>query len=267
MEHTDGRRRGHMAVRRPCVERPKPGQHTAADQEQREDDLLEVRIVLDGVEVRQIERADARLHEHRKDADEDQNAGADEHHHELEGAVFFGANERRESARRSPDADQQVHRQHSQFVEEEPEEEIERYEHAEDARHEHEEEDEVILVAVIDLPRNECAGERDDAGQKYHRRADAVDGKVERDPLVAQEANVLDPGPLQLELICLARRDLIGEEGVCGQPEQREACRDSNVAHQVRLLRWHHEQRRRDEKRHGDSGEQHVSCLHSLSLQ
>ena len=46
VQHRDAGRRGHVAVRRPRVQRPHAGQHAEADHEEREAPLLEVVVVL-----------------------------------------------------------------------------------------------------------------------------------------------------------------------------------------------------------------------------
>ena len=107
----------------------------------------------------------------------------------------------------APDGDQQVHRQHGELVEEEEEEEVERGERAVDAGDEHEEQDEEVLVLVLDLPGDQRAGEGDDAVEQDHRRGDAVDAEVQRDAVLAEEADVLQPvaADEELELLRVAR--------------------------------------------------------------
>ena len=243
-----------MAVRRPCVERPESGQHAAADQEQREDDLLEVLVVLDLVKLRQVECANARLYKDSEDPDEDEHAGAYQDHRQLDGAVLLSPRERGERTGRAPDANQQIHREDGQLVEEEPEEQVKRGKHAKHARHEQEEQDEVVLVAVVDLRGDQCGREGHNARQQHHGRADAIDAEVQRDPFVAQEAHVLDPCPLQLKLVGVRRGKLVSEKSVCREPEEGEASRDRDVAHEVCPLRRHSEEEDGHEQWQGNRG-------------
>ena len=58
---------------------------------------------------------------------------------------------------------------------------------------------------------------------------------MERDPLLTEHADVLDPGPAQVKLVLLDLGDLVGEEGVERQAEEGEANGNCEGADDVRV--------------------------------
>ena len=244
MQHRHGRGRGGVAVRRPRVEREDAAQRAAAEHDEREHNLLERRVVGRVEQGRQVERAEARLGEDAEDGGEDQDRRRDEHHHQLHRAVFAPA--------RAPHRDEQVHRQHCGLVEQEPEEQVEGDERAVDPCHEHEQQDEEVLRAVLDLPGHPRPGQDHDAGEQHHRCGDTVDADLELHAVLAEEPDVLEPGPREHALELLAPV-VEREEDVDGDREHRDRRRARDDADQRPLARGdEHEQHRR---RHWDQRE------------
>src|SRR5437773_126237 len=133
------------------MERPDTRQDAEADVEREEHPALQREVERDGLEVEERERGGAGVHVEREQADENERRSEQEIEGQLHRGVFFRPDARlairpREDdagahlARRTPDADEQIHRQDRELVEEKEDEEVERAEDAIDAGDEREEE-------------------------------------------------------------------------------------------------------------------------------
>ena len=140
--HRGGRRR--VAVRRPRVQRPDAGEDPEPDIEGQEHPRLQRRVELLRGKVRKENDCDPARDEQRQDADEDEGRPEQQVQRQLHRRVLFRANAgsterpaedplRPHFSRRTPDADEQVHRQHGDLVEQEEDEQVERDEDAVDA--------------------------------------------------------------------------------------------------------------------------------------
>src|SRR5207247_6984278 len=133
------------------MEGPDTRQDAEADVEREEDPALQREVERDGLEIEERERGGTGVHVEREQSDENERRSEQEIEGQLHRGVFFRSDARlairpREDAagahfaRRAPDADEQVHRQDRELVEEKEDEEIERAEDAVDAGDEGEEE-------------------------------------------------------------------------------------------------------------------------------
>ena len=146
VEHRDrGRRRG-VAVGRPGVQRPDAGQDAEADVEGEEHPRLQPRVELRRLQLEEreatpmpaadVEREDADQDERRPEAAGRASASSPRTpwcRRRSRGTPSRRCPAGRTSPARAPDADQQVHRQHGDLVEQEEDEEVERDEDAVDA--------------------------------------------------------------------------------------------------------------------------------------
>ncbi len=186
VQHGDGGRRRRVAVRRPGMERKDRRENPEADVEREEHPRLQRRIEAHRLRASRNENdVRARRHVERQDADQNERRPEQQVQRQLHRRVFLRADARaavrpaedaarRHLTRRSPDADEQIHRQHGDFVEQEEDEEIERHEDAEDAGDEQQQQRVELLVARLDGPRREHAGENDDRRQQHQHDAHAV---------------------------------------------------------------------------------------------
>jgi hypothetical protein len=145
-----------------------------------------------------------------EDPDEDERGPREQVKGQLHRAVFLesDADLREQPAertlarnvhRRAPDADEHVHREHGQFVEEEEQEKIERDEHAVDAGDQKRQEQEEFLLALLERPRGENRRQMDEGGQHDERNRDPVH------PYVPGEAQAGDHRNRDDELIARDR--------------------------------------------------------------
>src|SRR6185312_2267689 len=170
-QHGGGGWRGNVAGRGPGVEGPQAGEDREADEDQRESQHLEVwREVGVGDQVRNRKRVETGSHVGGDQADQHHSAADEGVEGQLHGAVLF--------ARRTPDCDQEVLGDDDDLVEDEEQEEIEAEEDAVDRADQQQVEGEELFGPVLDVPREENAGNGDDAGQQDEREADAVGSKV-----------------------------------------------------------------------------------------
>ena len=182
--HGGGGRR--MAVRRPGVERPDAGENPEADVEREEHPRLESRRELRLLQVDERNALRAGRGVARQDAHQDERRPEQQVECQLHRGVFLRADAgplerppedalRPHLPARTPDADEQVHRQDGDLVEEEEDEEVQRHEHAEHAGDQEEQQRVELLAARLDRPRREHAREQDDGGQQHEHEAHAVD--------------------------------------------------------------------------------------------
>ncbi len=140
---------------------------------------------MDAFHLEEGEGGRARGDVQREDADENEGRPEEEIQGQLHRRVFLRADTRSpegpaedalraDLARGAPDADQEVHRQHGDLVEEKEDEEVERDEDAVDTGDEEQQEGVELLPALLDRPRGEDAREDDDAGQEHQEQAHAV---------------------------------------------------------------------------------------------
>jgi hypothetical protein len=169
---------------------------------------------------------------------------------------------RADLARRAPDADEEVHRQHRDLVEEEEHEEVERHEDAEDSGHQRQEERVELLVADPHRPRREHAGEDDDRRQEDHEHRHPVDAELHRDA---------EGGDERVELAELepARRHVVDDIDVERERERQSGRDDGDHPHAKRAgPAEQQDEHGRHERRHGDEREHgagHAHSLHSTS--
>ncbi|MEZ4336063.1 MAG: hypothetical protein R3B82_05500 [Sandaracinaceae bacterium] len=260
VEHRDrGRRRG-VAVRRPGVEREDAGEGAEAEPEQREHDQLgraRVRGVLEG---REVEAPRLGLEVEPEDPDEDRGRAHEQHERQLHRGVLAAADVEDlpdvaegpvlgHRVARAPDADEEVHRQDGDLVEEEEDQQILRDEDAEDARHEHQEVDEELLVAALHREAREDRGEDDDAGQQEERDAPAVDREVEADPEGRHERDA----PRELEAPGV---DVVGDRDQDRSDERHAGAGERHEPRDPAVLLRDREERERGERRgEDDDGE------------
>jgi len=167
MEHGDGGRRGGVTVRAPCVEGEERSQHTETDEDKREEDVLDG--LRHGVELSQVghvhrlcttEEVDA------EDAEDEQGGTTHEHQGQFHGRILLRA--------RTPDADEQVHRDEGDLVEHEHREHVGGDEEAEHTNAQQHEPKEVLLGERLQLPGGERAREDDDRREEDHHHGDAI---------------------------------------------------------------------------------------------
>ena len=187
VEHTDAGGRGHVAVGRPGVEGPQTRQGTESHREEGEHPhLRETRdrsALLERGQFVDVEGRVSRLrrcHVQGQYPDPDQDAAGDEHQHQLHRAVFLGAQEGAEVGAAAPHADEQVHGQHGQLVEEEQEEQVAHHENAIHARAQRQQQHEEVPCAPGDGLADQHRAQQHDAVQQHQGRADAVEPEVQR---------------------------------------------------------------------------------------
>jgi hypothetical protein len=244
------------------VERPDPRQDAEAYVERQEHPALGHRRERDLGEREQGKGVHAGAEVEDEEADQDERRPEQEIEGQLHRRVFLGADARlaerpREEplgsdlARRAPDADQEIHREDGDLVEEEEHEEVERDEDAEHPGHEREQERVELLVADADGPRREDAGEDDDRRQQDHQHRHAVGAQLDRDAEGADERVLL----AELEP---AGRRVVGQVEVDGQGEGHGGRPDRDQPHaegagpaQEHDEAGGDERGRRDEREHG----------------
>jgi hypothetical protein len=171
------------------VERPDPGQHAEPDVEQEEDRPAEPARKRRLLKLQVVERPPP-LDPEEERSDEDERGPGKEVQGQLHRPVLLPADAdlREEPAeraaafdrhRRSPDADQDVHREHGQLVEEKEQEQIEGDEDAVDPGDEQRHEQEELLLARLQRPRREDRRQMDHGGEQDERHADPVDTEVQ----------------------------------------------------------------------------------------
>ena len=268
MEHRDRRGRRGVAVGRPRVQRPDPREDAEADVKGEEDPALQRTGKRGGLEVEERERAGSGVDVESEDADQDERRPEQEVQRQLHRGVFFRPDpglpvRPRENPagshlpRGAPDADQQVHRQHGQLVEEEQDEEIEGHEHAVDTGHQRQQERVELLAADRHGPRREDAGHDDDRRQQHHQEADPVDTELVRDPERRHERDLL----VELESRRLALVRDVDPEREHGRDAGRHR-RDQPHGARAPAGR-EHDQERADEGRPRDDREQRQGHRHS----
>ena len=190
------------------MEWPDPGQDTEPDIEREEDPALERARERGSLEIEERERGGAGVDVERQDPDQDERRPEEEVQGQLHRGVLLrpdpGLSERpgentagAHLARRAPDADQQVHREHGQLVEEKQYEEVERHEHAVNASDERQQQRVELLAPDRHGPRREHARHDDDGRQQHHQEADPVGAKLVRDAQRRHERDLLvelEPG-------------------------------------------------------------------------
>ena len=199
-------------------------------------------------------------HVQREDAHEDERRPQEQVQGQLHRGVLLGADAgsahgpaedalRAHLAARAPDADQEVHRQHGDLVEEEEHEEVERHEDAVDAGDEEEEERVELLAPLLHRPRREGPGEDDDRRQEHHQEAHAVDGELVLDPERRDQRELL----VELK----ARRlPVVGHVDRDGEHEAEARADDGQPAHEKRpVARGEHDEHGGHEGQPGDGGE------------
>jgi hypothetical protein len=165
------------------------GQIAARIPKRQEDPRLQRRVDRHRLEIEERERSRAAGDVERENADEDERRPEQQVQRELHRRVFLGADAgaaerpaedalRPDVARRPPDADQQIHRQHRDFVEQEEDEEVERDEDAVDAGDQQQQQRVELLAALLHRPRRERAGEDDDRSEQHHQRAHPVEPEL-----------------------------------------------------------------------------------------
>ena len=169
------RRRFHVRVRQPGVEREERDLHRERNEESEEQplggggeacDLAALNRIADGDEVEaagmRVEPDDRGQHEDRRD-------------HGVQEELDRGVN----APAMPPDADDQRHRNQRGFPEEVEEEQVERDEDANHRRLENQHQDEELFhLSVHRLPRNQNAQRREESGQHHQPHGDAVDPEV-----------------------------------------------------------------------------------------
>src|SRR5436309_875817 len=154
-------------------------------------------------------------------------------------------------AARAPDADEQVHRQHRQLVEQEEHEEVERDEDTVHAGDEGEQQRVELLAPHRHRPRREDAGEDDDRGQQHQQQADAVHAELVVDPERRHQRDL----PVELEAGAAGERRLavvrpVEPEGERGRDPGADG---GDEPHRERTAaRREHDQQRADERRPRD---------------
>src|SRR5208337_1972094 len=179
VEHTHRGGGGHVAHRRPGVERPDRGQDPEAEEEHHKGNLLDPGGEVGGVQLDHVEGLEARGGIEQQDAGDDETAAGHQIQGELHGGVFFAGG--------APDQDEDVHGHHRDLIEQEEHEEVVGHEDAEDPGHQGQHPDEVFLGANLQLPHGEDTGEDDDAGEQQQGGVQALD------PYVEGDAEGLDP--------------------------------------------------------------------------
>ncbi len=256
-------------VGRPRVERPDAGEDPEADVERQEDPLLQRGAERHRLQRHERERVGSARDIQRENADEDERRPEEQVQRQLHRGVFLRADAgpphrpaedplRLDVPRRSPDADEQVHRQHGDLVEEEEDEQIQRDEHAVDARDQQEEQRVELLPALLHRPRREHAREDDDRREQRKQRAHPVDAQQVRDPQRRDQLHLLAElesgrGAVVLHVDHERRDQRHGRADERGPPhEQRPAPReehDDERAHERRP--GHHGENRQSGHRNG----------------
>ena len=155
VQHANAGGSRHVTVGRPGMEGPQTGQNAKANHEQREYPVLEgfieqasLRHLTQQGDRESGESCVGRLGVQSQDADPDQDAATHQVQHQLHCTVLFGAQKAAEVGAAAPNADQQVHGQHGQLVEEEQEEQVLCHKYAEHPRPQRQQQDEKVARAV-----------------------------------------------------------------------------------------------------------------------
>ena len=168
VQHRHGGRRRRVAVGRPRVERPDAGEDAEADVERQEHPRLQLSgRTCTASQDQERERRATRRRRTAPGSPTRMNADPNSRYSvSFIAAYSFVPTPVRPNAQpkmpcgrtspgRAPDADEQVHRQHGDLVEQEEDEEVERHEHAEDAGDEQEQQGVELLAARLDRPGRE----------------------------------------------------------------------------------------------------------------
>ena len=224
MEHADPGGGGDVAVRRPGMEGPQAGQDAEPHGEQREHPQLQgtgKRAVVSQLRQRvDVERGAAglgRRHVQREYPNPDEHAAGHQHQHQLHRAVLFRAQEGAEIGAAPPNPDEQIHRQHSQFVEKEQEKEVANDENAKHARAQGQQQDEEIPRPPGDGLADQRRPQQHNAVEQHQRGANPVQPQVQR-----YVERVPYPGVFAGELDA-TDRVVVPEEDDHGQHE-RDGC-------------------------------------------
>ena len=260
MQHGDRGGRGGVAVGRPGVQRPDSGQDAEAHVEGQEHPGLQPRIELAQLHLEERERRRVVRHVEGEDADQDEGGPEEQVEGQLHRGVFLGADAgaaegpaedalRAHLAARAPDADEQVHRQHRDLVEQEEHEQVERDEDAVDPGHQNQQQGVELLAAHLHGPGGPGPREDDDRGEQQHEQAHAVDAKLVVDAERRHQRHVL----VELEA---GRLPVVGHVDHEGEDQRHRGRGHGQPAHQQRVAPGQeHDQQGPDEGRPGDDGQ------------
>ena len=179
MHHRRRRRRRRVTERRPRVERPHRRKEPEPEQQTRERSHLRVRghpdVALQLLDV----HCPGRVIDHQQ-PDQRQHRARRQVQRQLHRRVLFRAPvlARRQ---RPVHADQQIHRDHRQLVEEVEEKQIHRAERPADPRRQREEQDVILLLPVVDFAGDQRAGKRHEPDQQQQRHRNPVHAELQID--------------------------------------------------------------------------------------